>query len=176
MPTPALSKCSTPPRRGPQPTCSWKQPVYKPPRPLSLIWEVLGDFATIYALSCGEKLSPKSTFVEKKWQIWGLLSPQVEHNLSFLGSTRPHQRLMRPPIMDLPSNTTRFHNNNTDPSHCHIFHFWIPRMFQFWMFLFLTILFLILYWSYLCLLLMDLFFTARLPLEELLEEKIVIFV
>ena len=32
-------------------------------------WEILGDFATIYALSCGEKLSPKSTFVEKKWQI-----------------------------------------------------------------------------------------------------------
>ena len=29
-------------------------------------WEILGDFATIYALSCGEKLSPKSTFVEKK--------------------------------------------------------------------------------------------------------------
>ena len=28
--------------------------------------EILGDFATIYALSCGEKLSPKSTFVEKK--------------------------------------------------------------------------------------------------------------
>ena len=22
-------------------------------------WEILGDFATIYALSCGEKLSPK---------------------------------------------------------------------------------------------------------------------
>ena len=36
--------------------------------------EILGDFATIYALSCGEKLSPKSTFVEKKWQIWGLCS------------------------------------------------------------------------------------------------------
>ena len=34
--------------------------------------EILGDFATIYALSCGEKLSPKSTLVEKKWQIWGL--------------------------------------------------------------------------------------------------------
>ena len=32
-------------------------------------WEILGDFATIYALSCGEKLSPKSTFVEKKLQI-----------------------------------------------------------------------------------------------------------
>ena len=28
-------------------------------------WEILGNFATIYALSCGEKLSPKSTFVEK---------------------------------------------------------------------------------------------------------------
>ena len=28
--------------------------------------KILGDFATIYALSCGEKLSPKSTFVEKK--------------------------------------------------------------------------------------------------------------
>ena len=28
-------------------------------------WEILGDFATIYALLCGEKLSPKSTFVEK---------------------------------------------------------------------------------------------------------------
>ena len=27
--------------------------------------EILGDFATIYALSRGEKLSPKSTFVEK---------------------------------------------------------------------------------------------------------------
>ena len=35
-------------------------------------WENLGGFATIYALSCGEKLSPKSTYVEKKWQIWGL--------------------------------------------------------------------------------------------------------
>ena len=30
-----------------------------------------GKFATIYALSCGEKLGPK-TFVEKKRQIWGL--------------------------------------------------------------------------------------------------------
>ena len=29
-------------------------------------WKKLGDFATIYALSCGEKLNPKSTFVEKK--------------------------------------------------------------------------------------------------------------
>ena len=29
-------------------------------------WEILGDFATLYVLSCGEKLSPKSTFVEKK--------------------------------------------------------------------------------------------------------------
>ena len=28
-------------------------------------WEILGNFATIYALSCEEKLSPKSTFVEK---------------------------------------------------------------------------------------------------------------
>ena len=28
-------------------------------------WVILGNFATIYALSCGEKLSPKSTFVEK---------------------------------------------------------------------------------------------------------------
>ena len=28
--------------------------------------EILGDFIAIYALSCGEKLSPKSTFVEKK--------------------------------------------------------------------------------------------------------------
>ena len=28
--------------------------------------EILGNFATIYALSWGEKLSPKSTFVEKK--------------------------------------------------------------------------------------------------------------
>ena len=31
-------------------------------------WEILGDFATIYALSCGEKMSPKSTFVEKKYK------------------------------------------------------------------------------------------------------------
>ena len=29
-------------------------------------WEMLGNFATIYALSLGEKLSPKSTFVENK--------------------------------------------------------------------------------------------------------------
>ena len=36
------------------------------------LWDILGDFATLYALSCGVKLSPKSTFVEKKWQIWGL--------------------------------------------------------------------------------------------------------
>ena len=28
--------------------------------------EILEDFTTIYALSCGEKLSPKSTSVEKK--------------------------------------------------------------------------------------------------------------
>ena len=28
--------------------------------------EILGDFATIYALPCIEKLSPKNTFVEKK--------------------------------------------------------------------------------------------------------------
>ena len=29
-------------------------------------WKILGDFSTIHALSCGEKLSTKSTFVEKK--------------------------------------------------------------------------------------------------------------
>ena len=29
-------------------------------------WEIFGDFATLYALSYGEKLSPKSTFVGKK--------------------------------------------------------------------------------------------------------------
>ena len=28
--------------------------------------EILRDFATIHALSCGEKMSPKSTFVGKK--------------------------------------------------------------------------------------------------------------
>ena len=38
----------------------------------TIFWEILGNFATIYELSCGEKLSSKSTFVEKKWQIWGL--------------------------------------------------------------------------------------------------------
>ena len=50
-------------------------------RNLGKFWEILrnigkkmGDVATIYALSCGEKLSPKSTFVEKKWQIWGLVT------------------------------------------------------------------------------------------------------
>ena len=32
-------------------------------------WEILGGFATIYALSCGEKLSLKSTYLEKKRQI-----------------------------------------------------------------------------------------------------------
>ena len=31
--------------------------------------EILGDFATIFALSCGEKLSPKIKFVEKKWLL-----------------------------------------------------------------------------------------------------------
>ena len=32
----------------------------------------MGDFAKIYALSCGEKLRPKSTFVEKndKYEFW----------------------------------------------------------------------------------------------------------
>ena len=29
------------------------------------IWEILGDFATIYVLSYGEELNPKSTFVEE---------------------------------------------------------------------------------------------------------------
>ena len=35
-------------------------------------WEILGDFATIYAHSHGEKLSPKRTFVEKndKYEVW----------------------------------------------------------------------------------------------------------
>ena len=33
---------------------------------------LFGDFATTYALSCVERLSPKSTFGEKKWQLWGL--------------------------------------------------------------------------------------------------------
>ena len=37
------------------------------------IWEILriffGNFAIIYALSCGEKLSPKSTFLEKMTSI-----------------------------------------------------------------------------------------------------------
>ena len=37
-------------------------------------WEILGDFATIYALSCGEKLSPKSIFVEKKCLLLRTLS------------------------------------------------------------------------------------------------------
>ena len=37
-------------------------------------WELLGAFNTIYALICGIELSPKSTIVEKKWQIWGLIS------------------------------------------------------------------------------------------------------
>ena len=34
--------------------------------------EILGDFATIYAHSRGEKLSPKRTFVEKngKYEVW----------------------------------------------------------------------------------------------------------
>ena len=49
-------------------------------------WEVLGDFATIYALSCGEKLSPKSTFVEKKWQIWGLKHGSSKSTVSQLRS------------------------------------------------------------------------------------------
>ena len=30
------------------------------------IWEIMGNFATSYTISFGEKLSPKSTFVEKK--------------------------------------------------------------------------------------------------------------
>ena len=34
-------------------------------RDFGKFFEILGDFATIYVLSCGEKLSPK-TFVEKK--------------------------------------------------------------------------------------------------------------
>ena len=33
---------------------------------LEKIWEIFEDFATIYVLSCEEKLSPKSTFVEKE--------------------------------------------------------------------------------------------------------------
>ena len=39
-------------------------------------WGNMGNFGrfchNLRALSRGEKLSPKSTFVEKKWQIWGL--------------------------------------------------------------------------------------------------------
>ena len=31
--------------------------------------EILRDFATIHALSCGEKMSPKSTFVEKNCHL-----------------------------------------------------------------------------------------------------------
>ena len=42
-------------------------------RNFGIIWEILGNLATIYALSCGEKIEPKSTFVEQKWQIWGLI-------------------------------------------------------------------------------------------------------
>ena len=34
-------------------------------------WEFFGDFATINALSCGEKLNQKVR-LWKKWQIWGL--------------------------------------------------------------------------------------------------------
>ena len=50
----------------------------------SYLSQCLGDFATIYALSCGEKLSPKSTFVEKKWQIWGLLfDPQLSRSTAY---------------------------------------------------------------------------------------------
>ena len=44
------------------------------------IWEILGfgeflrNFATIYSLSCGEKLSPKVHLWRKKWQMWGLVT------------------------------------------------------------------------------------------------------
>ena len=35
-------------------------------------WEILGNFATIYALSCGAKLSPKVNLWRKndKYQVW----------------------------------------------------------------------------------------------------------
>ena len=48
-------------------------------------WEILGDFATICALSCGEKLSPKSTFVEQK----------MTKIRSALHSTNPRSSLYR---------------------------------------------------------------------------------
>ena len=44
-------------------------------------WEILENFATIYALLSGEKIEPKSAFVEKKWQIWGLLVLFVKKSL-----------------------------------------------------------------------------------------------
>ena len=45
-------------------------------------------FATIYALSCGEKLSPKSTFVEKKWQIWGLNKTDTQYQIQRYTDTK----------------------------------------------------------------------------------------
>ena len=45
-------------------------------------WEILGDFAALYVLSCVEKLSPKSTFVEKKMTNMrsAIGKPQMHNN------------------------------------------------------------------------------------------------
>ena len=57
-------------------------------------WEILGDFATIYALSCGEKLSPKSTFVEKndKYEVYLIYLPTSSTICKFtLNAEKSHQ-------------------------------------------------------------------------------------
>ena len=74
--------------------------------------------------------------------------------------------------MDLPLNTTRFHTN-TDPSHYHIFHFGslFPNLDVFFIYYVLILILIITLFA-----IHGSFLTARLPLEELLEEKTVIFV
>ena len=53
-----------------------------------IFWEILGGFATIYALSCGEKLSPKVHLWRKndKYEVWFENQRNIVFNIHLFGS------------------------------------------------------------------------------------------
>ena len=76
--------------------------------------EILGDFATIYALSRGEKLSPKSTYGDKNdkyvvW-IWRASSPMMVDRVkgSRAVRRRPNIRISRASYSQVPTIQTHF--------------------------------------------------------------------
>ena len=74
--------------------------------------EIFGDFATIYALSHGEKLSPKSTFGDTKYVvwIWRASSPMMVDRVkgSRAVRRRPNIRISRASYSQVPTVQTHF--------------------------------------------------------------------